>query len=206
MPGTTHIKNIIFDLGGVILPIEIERTKEAFSRLGLKGLDNLFRIGHADSFFRDYEEGLISDNQFIAELGKEFNNTVPDDIIINAWNALLLDFIPERIDLLKRLGKQYRVFLFSNTNGIHHASFHRQYRDRFSGENFDSLFEKAWYSHLIRYRKPDIRAYEFVTGDAGINPAETLFVDDSLVNIEGAIAAGLQGIHLTAGKTIMELF
>jgi glucose-1-phosphatase len=69
----------------------------------------------------------------------------------------------------------------------------------------DELFEKAYYSHVISQRKPDVAAFEYVINDSKLHAAETLFIDDALVNVEGARLAGLQAIHLTDGKTILDL-
>jgi putative hydrolase of the HAD superfamily len=124
--------------------------------------------------------------------------------VLAAWNVMLLDFPPERVELLKKLKSKYRIFLFSNTNHIHLQHFHQTFRQEF-GSDLDDLFEKAYYSHLIKLRKPDVVAYEYVINDSGINAAETLFIDDAGVNVEGAQKAGLQGFHLTGGKTILDL-
>lgn len=199
------IKNIIFDLGGVILPIDISRTTEAYRKLGLADIEQLFGHGHADSFFKEYEAGKISDQQFIDQVKKLVSDPVTDDVIIDAWNALLMDFPMERIDFLKVLQSRYRLFLFSNTNSIHHLAFHKNYQIISGGNNFDDLFEKAWYSHLIKMRKPDVSAFEFVINAANIDAAETLFIDDALVNVEGAMKAGLQTAYLSPGKTIFDL-
>ena len=199
------IKNIIFDLGGVILPIDISRTTEAYRQLGISNIEQFFALGHADSFFKEYEKGSISDHEFINGVKQLIEDPVTDEVVIDAWNALLLDFPEDRIDFLKSLQSKYRLFLFSNTNGIHHAAFHKNYRKVSGGKNFDDLFEKAWYSHLIKRRKPDVSAFEFIVSQGNIKAGETLFIDDALVNVQGAMQAGLQGVHLSDGKTILEI-
>lgn len=199
------IKNIIFDLGGVILPIDISRTTEAYRELGITNIEELFALGHADSFFKEYEVGNIGDQEFIDRIKRLLNDAATDNIVIDAWNALLLDFHPEIIDFIKTLRLKYRLFLFSNTNAIHHSSFLKKYSEISDGENFDSLFEKAWYSHIIKMRKPDVKAFKFIIGESNIDAAETLFIDDALVNVEGAKEAGLQAIHLSEGKTILDI-
>jgi glucose-1-phosphatase len=199
------IKNIIFDLGGVILSIDILRTTEAYRQLGIGNIEQLFALGHADSFFKEYEKGNISDREFIDGVKRLIKSPVTDEVIIDAWNALLLDFPEERIDFLKKLRSGYKLFLFSNTNGIHYRAFHENYRKVSGGENFDDLFEKAWYSHLIKMRKPDINAFQYVISESNIDASETLFIDDAPVNVEGAMQAGLQGLHLSNSKTILDL-
>ena len=73
------------------------------------------------------------------------------------------------------------------------------------GENFDDLFEKTWYSHLIKKRKPNTSAFKFIIAQSGIEAAEALFIDDAMINVEGAIKAGLQALHLSPGKAILDL-
>ena len=198
------VKNIIFDLGGVLLNLDVAQTRDAFIKLGLKQIDELFRIGHAESFFKEYEVGTISDEEFVEKAQQLSLPGTTSDQVIAAWNIMLLDFPAERVQLLNQLKNNYRLFLFSNTNAIHLQSFHKTYQDVY-GAAMDDLFEKAYYSHLINQRKPDVAAFKYVINDSGLEAEETLFIDDALVNVEGARLAGLQAVHLTGGKTILDL-
>lgn len=199
------IKNIIFDLGGVILPIDISKTTNAYKQLGVHNIEELFGHGHADSFVKEYEKGEIDDDEFVKKFKELIDSSVDDEMIIGAWNALLLDFPLERIDFLKQLRPTYRLFLFSNTNSLHHKAFTTDYKRVSGGEDFDELFDTAWYSHIIKQRKPDVHAFHFIINAADLVAEETLFIDDALVNVEGALKAGLQAIHLTPDKTILDL-
>lgn len=198
------VKNIIFDLGGVLLNLDVAQTRDAFIKLGLTQIDDLFRIGHAASFFKDYEVGTISDDEFVEKARQLSLPGTSNDQVIAAWNVMLLDFPAERVQFLNQLKNKYRLFLFSNTNAIHLRAFHKSYQDVY-GSAMDELFEKAYYSHMINHRKPDVAAYEYVIKDSDLDAGETLFIDDALVNVEGARLAGLQAIHLTDGKTILDL-
>ena len=198
------VKSIIFDLGGVLLNLDVPKTSEAFKALGLTHIDELFRIGFATSFFRDYEMGTISDELFVEKARQISASGTTNEQIIAAWNDMLLDFPAERVDFLKRLQSKYRLYLFSNTNQLHLLHFHKAYREVY-GNDMDNLFIKSYYSHLIKMRKPDVAAFEYVIKDSGVQAAETLFIDDALVNVEGALKAGLQALHLTDGKTILDL-
>ena len=198
------IKNIIFDLGGVILNLDNQRTEDAFTAMGVKHFREYFGHGHAASFFRDYEVGAISDRQFIDAIKELTGLSLSDENVITAWNALLLDFPPERIQLLKELGKRYRIFLFSNTNALHLTALRKIYKDHFSEEELDDHFERTYYSHLLGMRKPDKPSYEHILLENQLKGAETLFVDDALINIEGAEAAGLKGLFLRPGTTLLD--
>jgi len=197
-----NIKNVIFDLGGVILNIDIKKTAAAFTRLGQESFENLFNIGHAAGFFKEYECGLIDDTGFITAVKERFQNKVTDQQVIDAWNALLLDFPASRIDFLKNIGSKYRLFLFSNTNALHREAFNVIYQNSFKNGHLDELFEKTYYSHILKMRKPDPASYQYIIDENGLNPAETLFIDDAMVNIEGAQKCGIQAFHLVAPVSI----
>jgi putative hydrolase of the HAD superfamily len=198
------IKNIIFDLGGVILNLDNRRTEDAFVALGVKNFRDYFGHGFAASFFKDYEIGRISDQQFISELKKLTGLKASDELVVAGWNALLLDFPPERIQLLKELRKKYRTFLFSNTNAIHMSAFQKTYTIAFGSGSLDDHFEKAYYSHILGMRKPDKAAFEYILRENQLVGKETLFVDDAIANVEGAEEAGLKGLFLRPGISLMD--
>lgn len=200
-----HIQNIIFDLGGVLLNLDIQKTEDAFTQMGVKNFRDLFALGHAASFFKEYEVGTINDDEFITALQNLAGLQSQREAVIAGWNAMLRDFPTERIELLIRLKKKYRLFLFSNTNAIHLSAFQQTYSSAFGGNLLDDLFEKAWYSHKINLRKPDTRAFEYILNDKQLLPHQTLFIDDALVNVEGARATGIQGYHLEPGKTVLDI-
>jgi HAD superfamily hydrolase (TIGR01509 family) len=198
------IKNIIFDLGGILINLDFDKTINEFDRLGFKEMEKFFGLGKAADFVEDYEVGKINDEQFIHAVRSLTNIEANDEQIVYAWNALLLDFPEERIGLLQQLAKKYRLFLFSNTNALHLAHFGALFQQQF-GFSLNSLFEKAYYSHTINQRKPYTEAFEWILNDAKIDAAETLFIDDALNNIEGARMVGLHTRYVPKGQTIMEI-
>src|SRR6185295_19168102 len=115
-----NIRNIIFDLGGVILNIDMKRTENALQNLGIENLQQYLKQSHLISFFKEYEAGKIDDSAFIGKIQSLSGRALSEEAVINAWNALLLDFPRERIELLQSLKKKYRLFLLRNTNAIHH--------------------------------------------------------------------------------------
>ena len=197
------IKNIIFDLGGVILNLDTRKTAMALEKLGLNDLKGHMSQPTLVSFFNDYESGSIDDNAFIRMLQSLAGKGTTEQDIIDAWNAMLLDFPLERIELLRGLRKKYRLFLLSNTNEIHYKQF-QQLIYRQTGSYLEDFFEKTYYSHTIKLRKPDVACYQFVIKENNLDPAETLFVDDSEANISGAREAGLSVLHIKPGITILD--
>lgn len=199
-----NVKNIIFDLGGVIMDIDVKQTFNAFTRLGAKNIQENFGHGFAASFFSDHEAGKISDEDFLREIKKLLTSEVTDEEVVDAWNALLLRFPPERIALLKEIKPRYRIFLYSNTNAIHYNKFSEIFRSHFGGQ-LEDLFERAYFSHSLGHRKPDKAGFEWIVKENGLDPRQTVFVDDAFINVEGAIQAGLKGLYLPPGIFITDI-
>ena len=199
------IKNIIFDLGGVLLNLDFNRTYDALRNLGIDKPEEIIRLGHGSVILRAHESGKITDEEFVQSLKKLSPVPVNDSDIINAWNMLLLDFPKDRIEWLRGLKKKYRLFLFSNTNGIHVAHFRKMYSDAYGNAVFDDHFEKAYYSHIAGLIKPDLEAFHLVVRENNLAPEETLFIDDTLANVEAARQAGLKALQVVAGTTVLDL-
>ena len=199
-----NIKNIIFDLGGVILNIDIKRTENALRELGINDLSQYLKQSRMISFFKEYEAGKIDDAAFIGAIQSLSEKPMAEEAVINAWNALLLDFPQERLDLLQALKKKYRLFLLSNTNAIHHKQFQQQLYLQ-TGYYLEDIFEKTYYSHTIGLCKPDVAAFQWVINENKLNPVETLFVDDTEANMAGAKEAGLEFFHIVPGTTILDI-
>tara|TARA_B110000305_G_scaffold227799_1_gene276849 strand:+ start:513 stop:1157 length:645 start_codon:yes stop_codon:yes gene_type:complete len=193
-----NIKNIIFDLGGVILNIDYNKTASAFKEIDLVNFDALYSQFCQNNLFDDLETGNIEPNHFINKLKSSIPLSVTDKQIINAWNAMLLDLPIERVELLKSAGKQYQIFLLSNTNQIHYDAYMAYFNTKYQFD-FDSLFQKAYYSHEIGLRKPNNDCFEFVLKTHSLNKTETLFIDDSIQHIESANSLGINTYHHTAG-------
>ncbi|MGB0522764.1 MAG: HAD family hydrolase [Flammeovirgaceae bacterium] len=198
-------KNIIFDLGGVIINLDYQATTNAFTKLCGRDMSEVYSQKRQDPIFDDIETGKISPHEFREGLKQLFNFEASHDQIDAVWNALLLDIPPSRIDLLKQLKAQKRIFLLSNTNAIHKIAFERILKKATGIPKLDPLFEKAYYSHELNDRKPNVSIFERVIDENALNPAETLFIDDSAQHIIGAKQAGLHAYHLTAPTTILDL-
>ncbi|MBO4480971.1 MAG: HAD family phosphatase [Bacteroidales bacterium] len=192
------IKNIIFDLGGVIFDIRYENVPEAFARLGVPGFAQIYAQQAQSDVIDLFEEGKMSVPEFrdyVRSLSGGVQLT--DQQIDDAWNSIMGDIPVARVEMLKELRKKYRLFLFSNSNQLNCDKFRVDMLKKFGYDIFDTLFEKAYFSQDIHYRKPNADAFQFVMRDAGIDPAETLFIDDTIRHIEGAKKCGLN-THLLA--------
>jgi putative hydrolase of the HAD superfamily len=199
-----NIRNIIFDLGGVILNIDFKLTEKALKELGIDNFSEYMTQQHISSFFKEYEIGKIDDASFVRALQSLASKPLAEDAIINAWNALLADFPRERIELLQRLKTNYRLFLLSNTNSIHYKEFQRKLRLQ-TGNYLEDYFEKTYYSHEVGLSKPSIEIFQLVISENKLDPSQTLFIDDTEGNIVAAKQAGLQTHHIVPGTSITEL-
>lgn len=197
-------KAIIFDLGGVLLDIDFRLTENAFADIGVKEFSSFFNQFHSNTLFKKLETGIDEDvfyDAFRSETGLALGN----EQIRDAWNALLLDFRKESLAVLPQLRNKYQLYLLSNTNEIHLQEFQRRYGLLQQQQAFDALFDAAYYSHRIGHRKPNASAFEYVINAHRLNPGETIFIDDSINNIEAAQQLGLQTIHLLPGMKVEEL-
>jgi putative hydrolase of the HAD superfamily len=194
------IRNIIFDLGAVLLDIDYNRTADAFKRLGLVSFDAIYSKKKQDHFFDDFEKGLMPESVFRSEIRKHLPATVTDDQIDAAWNAMLIGMPQGRKEWLRNTGTRYRIFLLSNTNTIHIRGF-----QELVGNDFNSIFEKTYFSCEMGMRKPDVEIFEKVISDHLLLPSETLFIDDSPQHVEGARQVGLQALHLIDGVRVEDV-
>lgn len=199
-------KNIIFDFGGVILNIDYRLTENAFAKLGLKDFASIYSKANQANLFDAFETGHLKPEQFRNEMRKYIRNYVSDLQIDTAWNSMLIDLPKERVELISSLKKNHKVFLLSNTNEIHFSSFSSNMQKEFGGNIFKEVFHKAYFSHLVKMRKPNSEIFEFVLKENNLTKEETLFIDDSVQHIEGARTVGLSAHHLQKNETIIDLF
>ncbi|MDB5203004.1 MAG: hydrolase [Ferruginibacter sp.] len=197
----SNLRNIIFDLGGVLLNIDYQQTKSAFEALGFNEFDLMYSQYSADQLFADLETGRIEPEAFYQKLLGRNPNISRDEITL-AWNKMLLNFRVPSLAFLEELAKKYNLYLLSNTNAIHLAAFKELFTRETGEASLDPFFTKAWYSHLINLRKPNDDIFAFILKDGNIKAEESLFIDDSFNNIETAARLGFRTHLLKPGETI----
>jgi HAD superfamily hydrolase (TIGR01509 family) len=201
---TNGYRNIIFDLGGVILNIDFELTAKAFADLGVKDFSDHFGQFKISPLFLSYEVGNIDDSTFFDAIRKETGLPLTDEQITRAWNALLLDFPQERIDLLLELKQRYNIYLLSNTNALHATQFQEQLKQQ-TGLYLEDIFHKVYMSHQVHLRKPGKEIYELVLQENNLKPEETLFLDDTHTNFSGSTEAGIAHRLISKENNILTL-
>ncbi len=193
-----QINSVIFDLGGVLFDIDYRLTQRAFMNLGAhKSFEELYSQQKQTGLFDDFEKGIISPAVFRSRLKELLPGNITDTQIDSAWNALLIGFPEKKAEILKKIGKKYRIFLLSNTNEIHLPAVMQMSALLNGNKGFEGLFEKYYYSCRMGMRKPDRVIFEKVCKENHLTPSTTLFIDDSIQNIEGAERAGLSALHYT---------
>jgi putative hydrolase of the HAD superfamily len=201
------IKNIIFDYGNVIFEIDFKITQNAFAQLGITDIENFFAHKGHNHLFDDFETGAISPEEFRAGIRKAANKPeLTDEEIDKAWNSLLIGTMQENHDLLLKVKDKYRTFLLSNNNEIHYNWIIDYLKTTFKINNYDNYFEKAYFSQHMKLRKPNTNIFEQVLKDNHLDPAETLFIDDSPQHIEGAKKVGLNTLLMTEKPAQLEHF
>jgi HAD superfamily hydrolase (TIGR01549 family) len=201
----TGAKNIIFDLGGVILNIDYGQTANAFKKIGVVNFDKIYSQAKQGQVFDKLETGELTSDEFRGYV-KEIVPSLQFSDIDKAWNAMLLDLPVRRIDLLKELKKKYRLFLLSNTNEIHIKAFRKIIESSYGENIFDAIFEHQYYSSDIGMRKPNADCFQYVLEKNSLEPSETLFIDDSIQHVEGASKLKIRAYHLRTEEDITTLF
>ena len=184
------IKNIIFDLGGVLVRLDKVKCIKAFEKIGHPDFGRIINEYFQEGFFMDYEKGIISTEEFREKVRESITRKVSDKEIDNAMAAFLPELPLEKLNALKYYAQRYRVFLLSNTNPlaieIVEPMFHK------GGGEMSSYFEKMYLSYIMKCAKPDPQIFQMLLDDSELVPNETLFVDDSQANLNAASNFGIK--------------
>lgn len=196
------IKNCIFDFGGVLFKIAPERSIKAFRNLSGRGDfftgEELKHILSKRGFLL-YENGKISSSQFRDFLRDELYITADDSEIDKAWNLTLIEKFDFASSIVEEIKSRYKIALLSNTNEIHYNYFEPQCRDLFA------RFDRCFFSHHMKMRKPDGEIFETLLEEMNYKPEETIFIDDSEINIKAAVGLGLATYHVADKNKLSDL-
>ncbi|HEY1033164.1 MAG TPA: HAD family phosphatase [Flavipsychrobacter sp.] len=198
----TGIRHIIFDLGGVLLNLDYGKTEKAFVELGLENFGEIYTQLNQTPVFDDFETGKTDAATFISQLKKQAGIEIANEAIIQAWNAMLLDFPLRRLQILQQLRNYHDLILLSNTNEIHELAFNDILMRTHGFPNLGVFFDRVYLSHRLGMRKPNAEIFRYILDENGFEARHTLFIDDSPQHIEGAKQLGIQTIHLQKGMTI----
>ena len=198
------IKNLLFDLGGVIMDIRRLNCVASFERLGMKDADSFLGEYSQKGPFLQLEEGAISEAEFRTAVRQFIDGEVSDEQIDSAFCDFLVGIPKYRLEQLRELKKQYGIYMLSNTNSI---MWHSRIAEDFRQEGLkrEDYFDGIVTSFEARSIKPDAKIFHTVVEKLGIKPEETLFLDDSQKNLDAAAELGFQTLLVTPGSEFFEL-
>lgn len=202
-----NIKTVIFDLGGVILDLDVNATIRQFSLLSGMSLEEVRELYSTHPVFHQLEKGIVDEEVFRKEVRDLFDSKrVSDERIDDAWNSMLVRVPEARLTLLKELKNQYHVIILSNTNSIHVRHINQVILPQAGAYSLEPFVHRVYFSHELKMRKPDAEIYQHVLSAGSLQPEETVFLDDNGDNIVAAEKLGINIVHITHPDKVFELF
>ncbi|WP_080903683.1 HAD family phosphatase [Parabacteroides sp. Marseille-P3160] len=177
------IKNIIFDLGGVIIDLEREQSVKRFIEIGVSDAETLLDPYEQKGIFLELENGSLTFPQFCDKLRAHTGKNISEEAISHAWKGFIMDVPAYKLEYLLELRKKYKLYLLSNTNPVI-MDWARTPQFTPAGRPITDYFDKIYASYEIGITKPDPAIFEYMIRDAGLDPSESLFVDDGKRNVE----------------------
>jgi putative hydrolase of the HAD superfamily len=184
--------DIIFDLGNVIMNLDIPRSEQLF--FDLTGIHFMDASDDDLKMFYQFETGLVSEAIFLNYFIGKSKNSIQANDLVHAWNAMLVNIPWPRLEMMQKLKQQYRISILSNTNDTHLRWLGRYLRDNYQLEDLSPFADHLFYSNEIHYRKPDHQIYHYVLDVLGTKGETCLFFDDYPNNVEAAKAVGIEAI------------
>lgn len=198
------IKNLLFDLGGVIMNLDRNRCVEAFKAIGLAEADDMLGIAAQKGPFGQLEEGMISPDQFRHEMRSRIGKPVSDAEIDYTLNRFLIGIPVHRLQQLRALREHYGVYMLSNTNPIMWNSFIAE-QFRLEGLEITDYFDGIITSFEAKCMKPSPRIFDYAAETLKINPTETLFLDDAEINCRAAESLGWHAALVAPGSEFTDI-
>ena len=199
------IRNLLFDLGGVIINLDRQRCVDALTALGDEKADEMLDLSVQRGTLMDLEEGKISPSDFLKRMRQKIGKAVSDEEIVHALNELLIGIPLDRLTLLRKLRQRFNVMMLSNTNPI---MFDTKIAECFAQEGLSitDYFDDVYLSYRLKSCKPDIAIFKKVIKLSRIVPQETLFFDDSQKNLDAAASLGFKTFLVTPDRDIVTFF
>lgn len=197
MDNQKKIKNVILDLGNVLVDINEQATYDAFARILRPDAKIDIQWENLPEIVTGMETGTWTKKLFKETMLGYCKPGVSASQMVDAWCAMLNEFPSKRVNMVKKLRKKYNLYVLSNTNVYHVDFFKIEFENRYHSK-IEDLFDKVYFSNEIGCRKPNAEAFEFVLNNAGLDASETVMVDDRQDNCDAAVAAGMQALKVPA--------
>jgi glucose-1-phosphatase len=190
---------LLFDLGRVVIDIDFDRAFSRWAghaRCDQKLISERFR--HDDTAYKRHERGEIDSEEFFDNLRASLAIDISDAQLLEGWNSILVGEMPGVSELLAKAAGSFPLYAFTNSNREHEQYWSKQFSCLLSN------FKEVYVSSTIGLRKPEAEAYDYVVRAIGVSADRIVFFDDSLENIEGARARGLQAVHVKSGADLAD--
>lgn len=194
-------KTLIFDLGGVLLDIYIDRSFGALMALGMDASILTEKRCLMDDMIQRYDRGDVSTTEFYSYIAGALPLSVqalPEDElqerIHDIWNMMLGSFSRDKIEYIKTLRERgHRIVMLSNTNEGHWETIERLFRYTMGAPLCD-FFDELYLSYEMNMRKPEPEIFEALLRSEGAEAADCIFFDDSEENCNAARALGIEAV------------
>ena len=200
-----NIKNIVFDLGGVLIDLDFKSAINGLQKTGFTNVKEQLQAFDREGIFQKFELGEISADEFRASIRENSNVSLTDEEVDSLWNLMLLEIPREKLELILDLRSKYMVYLLSNTNSIH-WDYVCKNAFNYRGFRMDDYFEETFLSYEMHLAKPDKAIFEKMLNDANLLPEETLFIDDLEANCKAAEEVGIHAHHYHIGDDLSKIF
>lgn len=196
-----NIKALIFDMGGVLVDLDIEDCKRAFKEdLDYHRIDDIIDACHQKGIYGELEEGVLSADEFRRlVLAESRPGAAPEDVDKAMWH-ILVGIAPQKAELLRKLAQKYDLYLLSNNNAICLPRSRRMFEE--AGIPLDRIFRECFFSFEMKALKPSETFYKAVIDRIGLPAEQMLFIDDSMTNVNGSAAAGLPAVYYEPGTDL----
>ena len=200
-----NIKNIVFDLGGVLVDLDFKAAINGLQQAGFANVKEQLQTLHQGGIFQKFELGEMTAEEFRTAIRENSTVELTDEEVDNLWNAMLLEIPREKLELILDLRGKYMVYLLSNTNSIH-WDYVCKNAFNYRGFRVNDYFEETFLSYEMHLAKPNKAIFEKVLHDANLLPEETLFIDDSEANCKAAEEVGIHAHHYHIGDDLSKIF
>jgi putative hydrolase of the HAD superfamily len=209
-----HFKNIIFDLGGVILDINMQKALDGFAALGLPQNELRFDVGETADLMHHYQLGHFTTDEFCKLVAAKCNpGTTPEQVAL-AWNSICIGIPERKLNAIKALKQNANVYLLSNTNDLHWQYCLDHWFN--AGDNrCEDFFHQVFLSQDLHLEKPHAEIFEHViktigavrdSEASGDITSDTIFLDDNIDNVNAAKSCGIQAVRITPDFDWVEYF
>jgi len=200
-----NIKNIVFDLGGVLIDLDFNRAVSGLQKAGFTHVKEQIQAFDREGIFQKFELGEMTAEEFRSAIRENSTVTLTDEEVDALWNLMLLEIPREKLELILDLRGKYMVYLLSNTNSIH-WDYVCKNAFNYRGFRVSDYFEKTFLSFEMHLAKPDKAIFEKMLEDANLLAEETLFIDDSEANCKAAAEVGIHAHHYHIGDDLSKIF